>query len=92
MVTEGHIRLAKARDTHGWRKRIAVAYMEIVDVDIKTSTDTIIDWVNKCLIRFAQDTGLRVYIAQAIFCFLAGDTSAILVPFRTSFDALRQCW
>ena len=56
-----------------------------------TSANTIIKWINEFLIGFAQDTSLRVYIAFAIFCFLAGDLSAFLVPFRTIPDVLRQC-
>ena len=45
-----------------------------------TSANTVIDRINEFLIGFAQDTVLRIYIALAIFCFLAGDLSAILVP------------
>ena len=45
-----------------------------------TSANTIINRINEFLVGFAQDTILRVYIALAIFCFLAGDLSAISIP------------
>ena len=99
LVSKANVCLAKAKHTHGWKKRKVAPYLEVVDVDIKTcvgfvyqynhrtfalvitSTNAIFDRINEFLIRFAQDAILRVYIAQTIFCFLAGDLSALLVPF-----------
>ena len=98
MVSEADVGLVKAKylvivdvDIKTCMASVYQHYHLIFSVEI-TSSNTVIDWINESLIRFAQDTSLRVYIALAIFCFLAGDLSALLIPFRTSSDVLWQCW